>query len=350
MALVFFVSACTVIAADPAVNIDIHALHSYGHGNAFEDTGRDEHEPVANDTRQTFLTDLSTGEVVSALWREHRPLALAAVGLILLQALLIGGLLVEYRRRQRAQLEARRYLAGMAHLDRRAAMGELTASLAHELNQPLTAILRNAEAARMLLARPDPPLDELRDIVDDIRSDDRRAGDIIRRLRTLLRQHELSPEPVDVNAVAQETVAFVVPDAASKDVRLDVDFSSVPGIVTGDRVHLQQVVLNLLLNGVDAVARVAHGRRRVLVRTACNDGHVDISVADTGPGFAPDVLPRAFEPFFSTKEDGMGMGLSIARSIVDAHGGRIMATNNDHGGATVRFVLPLRKEPVVRQP
>ena len=238
-------------------------------------------------------------------------------------AILLCGLLFEHRRRLRAELEARRYLATMAHMDRRASMGELAASIAHELNQPLGAILRNAEAAKMLLASGSPPVQELQEIVEDIRKDDKRAGELIRRMRTLLRRRELEAQPFDLNAVARDTIELVSPEAAHKGVGVELAVSTGPIVVTGDRVHLQQVLLNLMLNGMDAMAAMPAERRRLTVRTATNNGHVEVSVRDTGPGIAADPPSQIFEPFFTTKADGMGMGLSIARRIVEAHDGRL---------------------------
>jgi len=230
----------------------------------------------------------------------------------------------------------------MAHMDRRAAMGELTTSLAHELNQPLAAILRNAEAAKMQLTSGLPSLSELDEIVEDIRKDDKRATDLIRRMRTLLRRRELEALPVDVNALARETIDLVAPEAASKGVRVELEAPNGVGLVTGDRVHLQQVLLNLVLNGIDAMTTTPADRRRLTVRTSSANGHVEVSVKDTGRGIPADALSRIFEPFFTTKEDGMGMGLSIARSIIEAHDGRLVAENNAGAGATVRFSLPVR--------
>jgi C4-dicarboxylate-specific signal transduction histidine kinase len=276
------------------------------------------------------------------LWRDYRPQVLGAIGIGTLEALLIGVLLLERRRRRRAEGEARHHLAAVAHLDRLAAAGQMTASLAHELNQPLGAILRNAEAAKMVLASPAPPLDEVRDIVDDIRKDDRRASELIRRLRSLLQKHELEMLPLDINDLVMETVAIVTPDARSRDVDLGIDLSRTAGHVVGDKVHLQQTLLNLLINGIEAVATMPKDRRQLTVRTVCNRNWVEVAVCDSGPGIPADVAPRMFEAFFSTKGEGrgMGMGLSIASSIVETHGGRIAAANNPDGGATVHFSLP----------
>jgi signal transduction histidine kinase len=267
---------------------------------------------------------------------------MTAAAMILVLSVLSGVLVLEHRRRSRAEIEARRYLATMAHMDRQAAMGELTTSLAHELNQPLAAILRNAEAAKMQLASGSPALHELEEIVEDIRKDDKRAADLIRRMRTLLRRRELEALPVNMSALARETIDLVAPEAASKSVRVDLEVGSGAAVVTGDRVHLQQVLLNLVLNGMDAMTGTPSDRRRLTVRTATANGYVDMSVKDTGRGIPSDSVSRIFEPFFTTKTDGMGMGLSIARSIIEAHEGRIVAENNVDGGATVRFSLPVR--------
>jgi C4-dicarboxylate-specific signal transduction histidine kinase len=233
----------------------------------------------------------------------------------------------------------------MAHLDRRAAMGELTASLAHELSQPLTAILRNAEAAKMVLASGPERLEEVQAIVEDIRRDDRRASAVIRRLRALLEKHELEMELVNINDVAQESVAVTSSDAAVRQVQVDLELNTTPCLVTGDKIHLQQALLNLVLNGLDAVMPMPPEERRLVVRTMYDAEAVDVSVADSGPGIPPDIAPHIFKPFFSTKPPGvgMGMGLSIARSIIEAHGGSISAANGADRGATVRFRLPLQR-------
>jgi signal transduction histidine kinase len=279
------------------------------------------------------------------LWRDYRDQVIAALAVVFLQALLIAGLVLEHRRRRRAEVESRRHLVTMAHLDRRAAMGELTASLAHELSQPLTAILRNAEAAKMVLASGPERLEEVQAIVEDIRRDDRRASAVIRRLRALLEKHELEMELVNINDVAQESVAVTSSDAAVRQVQVDLELNTTPCLVTGDKIHLQQALLNLVLNGLDAVMPMPPEERRLVVRTMYDAEAVDVSVADSGPGIPPDIAPHIFKPFFSTKPPGvgMGMGLSIARSIIEAHGGSISAANGADRGATVRFRLPLQR-------
>jgi len=281
-----------------------------------------------------------------SIWERDRTAILVTIGVLLLQSFLIVGLMVERRRRRRAEMESRQHLAAMAHLDRRAAMGELASSLAHELNQPLNAILQNAGVAQMLLGRDDDQraLDELREIIGDIRKDDIRAGEVIRRMRGLLQKHDLETQAININELATDTLALVRSDAASRDVQLDVQLAEPPPPLVGDRVHLQQVVLNLLLNAVDAVAKMPPGRRRVVLGISRDKGEVRVWVRDSGAGITAERPSEIFEAFYTTKREGMGMGLAIARSIVEAHEGRIAAENNEGGGATVWFTVPAREQ------
>jgi signal transduction histidine kinase len=312
-----------------------------------------EYTTIAFDDRQLLRWNiperrLPQGAVVRFrepnFWRDRRGLVVTVAAVTLLQSLLIVGLVFERRRRRQAEIDSRRNLAALAHLDRRAAMGELATSLAHELNQPLNAILQNAGMAQMMLTSGTVPaeLSEMTDIIGDIRKDDMRASEIIRRMRGMLQKHELEVQPVDLNDVTQETVAIVRPDARSRQIAIEVEL--VDGIrpILGDRVHLQQVLLNFLMNAMDAVAAMPPERQRVRVTTIQSDGAVRLAVSDTGPGIPADQLLTIFEPFYTTKRGGgMGMGLAIARSIVDAHDGRIAAENNGGGGATVWFTLPI---------
>ena len=276
-----------------------------------------------------------------SLIERYRWGALAVIGALLLQALLIGALLLERERRRRAEGNARRSLGQLAHLDRVAAMGELATSLAHELNQPLAAILANAQAARRLLAGAEPDLHEVRASLDDIVDDDKRAGEVIRRMRTLLKKDEFRPEPVDLNEAVNEVVRLLGQDAGRRGVLVELELA--PGLppVRGDTVQLQQVVLNLLVNAFEAVSRCPPERRRVRVRTREPlSGNVELTVEDAGDGIPEPHLGRLFEPFFTTKSDGLGMGLSITRSILELHGGEISAQNLDGGGASFRCTLP----------
>ncbi len=278
------------------------------------------------------------------LWRDRRALAIATTAVTLAQALLIAGLVFERRRRRRAELEGRRSLSAMAHLDRRAAMGELAASLAHEINQPLNAILQNAGVAHMMLTSSSitAPVGEVIEILEDIQSDDTRAGEVIRRMRALLEKRELEAKPVDVNAFARDTIALVLPDAAARGIQVETDLAEGLKPIQGDRVHLQQVLLNLLINGMDSVGDLPPDRRRLRVSTSERNGHVELSVRDRGTGIAADRVSQIFEAFYTTKGKGLGMGLSIARTIIEAHDGHIGAENNPDGGATVWFRVPAR--------
>jgi PAS domain S-box-containing protein len=233
----------------------------------------------------------------------------------------------------------------LIHASRVAALGELTASIAHEVNQPLGAILSNAEAAELLLESESPPLEELRRILADIRNDDVRAGEIIHHIRLLMRKREMKMESLDANEVAGEVVRLMDAEARRRNVSLRTKFTAAPVAVFGSRVRLQQVLMNLILNGMEAMADTLESERRLFVRTATNKhGRVEISVTDSGRGIPPEKLSRLFESFFTTKENGMGLGLAIARSIIEAHQGHIFAENNSSGGATFRFELPVSDE------
>jgi signal transduction histidine kinase len=280
---------------------------------------------------------------VPTTWELYRWYIVSALSLLVLQSLLIAGLVFERRRRRQAEIDSRRNLSAIAHLDRRAAMGELATSLAHELNQPLNAILQNAGVAQMMLTSNTVPagLGGMAEIIGDIRKDDLRASEVIRRMRGLLQKRELEAHPVDLNEVAQETLAIVRPDARSRQIELEMELADDVRLILGDRVHLQQVLLNLLMNAMDAVATVPAERRHVRVQTVQRDGSVRLAVSDTGTGIPSASATKIFEPFYTTKtEGGMGMGLAIARGIVEAHGGRMEAENNSHGGATVSFSVP----------
>jgi PAS domain S-box-containing protein len=233
----------------------------------------------------------------------------------------------------------------LIHASRVAALGELTASIAHEVNQPLGAILSNAEAAELLLESESPPLDELRKILADIRNDDVRAGEIIHHIRLLMRKRAMKRGSLDVNELSAEVVRLMETEVQRRNVSLNTEFTAAPATIFGDRVHLQQVLMNLILNGMEALADMPVAERRLYVRTATNgQRRVEISVTDSGRGIPPEKLPRLFDSFFTTKENGMGLGLAIARSIIDAHQGRIFAENNSDGGATFRFDFPVSDE------
>jgi signal transduction histidine kinase len=280
----------------------------------------------------------------AGLWDQyHWHLSVAALAVVV-QAALIGGLLVERRRRAVAELQSRRHFEEVAHLNRSAAVGVLSASLGHELNQPLGAVLSNAEAAELLLNSDPPDIEKVKAILADIRRDDQRAADVIRRLRALMGKSEPEPQLFDVNDVVRVITDILGAEAASRGVMLSADLDRHPLPARADPVHLQQVVLNLALNGMDAMLNRSAGRRHMIVTTALADAAtIKVTVADSGTGIAPDKLKHIFEPFFTTKRQGMGLGLSIARTIIEQSGGRIWAENRADGGAVFSFTLPAAK-------
>lgn len=275
-----------------------------------------------------------------SLWNDHRGAVIAAVIALLLQGGLIAALLVARRRRHEADVEARRHREEIAHLNRVGAVGELASSLAHEINQPLAAILTNAQAAQRILGRASPDLEEVRGSLKDIIEDDQRAGEVIHRMRSLMRKEESRRSAVDLNDVAQRVLRLVASDAQLRNVSLDPDLAQGLPAVAGDSVQLQQVVLNLVANGLDAVADRPPGQRSVAIRTAAANGSAELSVTDSGRGIRADDLGRVFEPFYTTKPEGLGMGLPICRSIVEAHLGRLLVESAVGGGATFRCVFP----------
>jgi PAS domain S-box-containing protein len=252
------------------------------------------------------------------------------------------GAVVDITERKQAELELREQRAELAHVARISTMGELAASLAHELNQPLTAILSNAQAAlRFLSARP-ADIGEVREILQDIVKDNSRAGEVIRRMRSLVKKEQLDFAPVDMASLVREVVALVHSDAILLNVNLAVKTAHGLPTVQGDKVQLQQVVLNLLLNAFDAMKEYPPKERQVKLSVELNDaGLIQTAVSDRGPGLSSDKLDKIFQPFYTTKGEGLGMGLSICRSIVEAHRGRLWAENNADHGATFSFTLPV---------
>jgi PAS domain S-box-containing protein len=242
-----------------------------------------------------------------------------------------------------ADMEVEQRRKEVTHLTRVAILGELSGALAHELNQPLTAILSNAQAAQRLLERDPLDLAMVREILADVVTADLRAGEVITRLRVLLKKGEASLQPLDLNDVAMEVLALARSELIERHVAVSTQLA--PGLpnVLGDRVQLQQVMLNLLLNASEAMSSNGAGDRMLTVSTTLDgDGLLLTSIADRGVGICPDAADRLFEPFFTTKPHGLGLGLSICRSIIAAHGGRLWADSNPDGGATFSFVLPAR--------
>ncbi len=272
------------------------------------------------------------------------------MSLLILLVVVQGAVLILWflrdRHRRQAQREARQIHSEDTHAGRLALVGEIAGSIAHEISQPLSAILINADAADNLLSQPQPPLEEIRRMLADIRRDDLRASDIVRHLHSLLKRRELHTTMIDLNEVAATALAIIQPVARKRlvTVRSSLDASLPP--VHGDSVHLEQVMLNLMLNALDAMAaNTAAGLdERILdISTSRYDKYsAAITVTDTGPGIAAAYRPRIFDSFFSTKKEGMGLGLAIARTIVHAHGGKIWQEGTSAGGAAFKFTIPLQ--------
>jgi PAS domain S-box-containing protein len=230
----------------------------------------------------------------------------------------------------------------LAHVQRLAIIGELTAAVAHELRQPSAAIMSNAEAALALLDSGETPSGEVREIINDIKHANLRANEVLGRIQDFLRKRDAPMEPLDFHAaVVSDVLWLAASDARKRHVRIRTDLSDALPAVVGNRTQLQQVLLNLIVNAMDAMSNTPEGNRQITLRTRLDhDGHVAVTVADCGSGVASRDLPRLFESFFTTRSEGMGLGLSIARSIVETHRGRIWAANNESGGATFHFIIP----------
>ena len=253
-------------------------------------------------------------------------------------------LVMDVTERNIARQESRRLQDELLHASRITTTGELAGTLAHEINQPLAAIMSNAQAARRFLDSPTPDLDEVREILQDIVAEDARAGEVINRLRAFLKKAKTELEPVDLNAVFGEVAGFVRSDAVVRDATLSLELDPALPKVIGDRIQLQQVALNLVLNAFDAVNAQPRGERRILLRTGREDGLVHAAVTDSGKGIPAEEFETVFKPFFTTKPQGLGMGLSISRSIIGRHQGRIWAESLPDGGACFRFCLPAAPE------
>jgi len=287
-------------------------------------------------------------------WERYRWHVVAAAAVIATQAVFIFAMFFQFRRRRFA--EAARRLAEadahqkreeLAHVSRVAVLGELTATLAHETAQPLTAILSNSSAAIRFLDAPEPDLQEVRETLGAICADTERAAEVIRRLRGMLKR-DTPPgfTSVDLNDVIGSVERIVHSDALRHGVTVQLDLSSGVRAVTGDSVQLQQVMLNLMVNAFHGMSEPGlNGARRMIVRTKPMDvAKVLIEVQDSGAGIAPDKLESIFEPFVTSNPDGLGMGLSICRSIIERHGGKIWAANNPDRGATFSITLPATRE------
>jgi len=253
----------------------------------------------------------------------------------------LTGVALDITARKAAELQAEIDRSALTHMTRVSMMGQLSASIAHQLNQPLAAILGNAETARKMLGRENIDLVELREICDDIVTEDNRAADVIRRLGALYKRGEMKLEPLDLNDLVRETLDLVRTELMTRHVIPVTDLASSLPAVDGGRVQLQQVLLNLILNAADAMDGIDATERKLTVRTQLNGGNIRLCVVDRGTGIAPDNIESVFDAFWSTKAGGLGIGLAICQSILTAHGGTLTVANNPDGGATFCASWPI---------
>jgi signal transduction histidine kinase len=278
------------------------------------------------------------------IWEVNHWQLLLIATVILIQGALISGLLHERRRRRLAEVESRQRLTDLAHINRSSTVGELTISIAHELNQPLGSILTNTETAELMLKSPSPNLDEVKEILADIRRDDQRASEVIRRLRSVLKKTPFEITCIDLNETVRQVMGFIATVGSERNIALKCSTESIDLKIMGDVVHLQQVFLNLMINAMDAISEAEAIEREVSVTTRRSGAWAEVSISDTGPGITIADLAKVFDPFFTTKPQGMGMGLAIVRSIVEAHHGQISAANQSTGGALFTLRLPILRD------
>jgi signal transduction histidine kinase len=276
-----------------------------------------------------------------SLWSAHKGTVLSAAGVLAVQLLLIVGLLYERRARHRAERDSRRNLALAADVSRRETMSALTSSFGHEIGQPLGAVLHNVQALQMMVTENRVTSDAMGEILSDIQTQGVHATQIIDRHRTMLKSRQLDTKPIDLRVVIDETLALVAYEMSTRQVEATVDLPSRRCVIDGDQVLLQQVFVNLVMNAMDAMADTPPARRHLTISGDVRATEVDVLVCDTGPGLPAHIVDTLFTPFVTTKARGLGIGLTIVRSIVDAHGGAIVARNNPEGGVT--FTMTLRR-------
>ena len=253
----------------------------------------------------------------------------------------VRGVSIDVTWRKKSEVEARLREVELTHLSRVTMLGELSGSLAHEINQPLTAILSNAQAAHRMMAQGIETREEIQEILAEIIAEDKRAGEVIRRMRDLLKKGEVRVEALDLPEVVEEIVRLLHSDLISRGVAVSTDYAAGLPRVRADRIQIMQVLINLVTNACDAMEKTTSAERRLLLSAEHIDGDlVRVSVGDSGSGIAQSDLQRLFEPFVTTKAKGLGLGLAVCRTIVGAHGGRIWATNNAGSGSTFHFTLP----------
>ncbi|ACD20977.1 sensor histidine kinase [Paraburkholderia phytofirmans] len=301
-------------------------------------------EKLGLDTRG-LPADCELVNVPPSLWREYRIMVLGAVAIVLLQALTIAALLWQRQRRRIAEDEATLRSNELARAARFASAGELSASVAHEIGQPLGAILSNADAAGLMLRNE--PEDELHAILADIRRDALRANQVVQRLRALLQKRTFEYVPLDLNGAFDEGLALLNLEARRRRIAVESNFAAQNACVLGDRVQLQQVLINLVINAMDAMEETPLGERIVSISTQLAGKGYQLIVADSGHGFPADAGERMFDSLYTTKPHGMGLGLSIVRTIVSTHGGQVRGASRDGGGSVFTVWLPASERPVL---
>ncbi len=256
----------------------------------------------------------------------------------------VRGVTVDVTEQRRTDTELQTQRDHLAHIQRVSALGQLSSTLAHEISQPLGAILRNAEAGELFLGKAPLDIDELRAIFEDIQRDEQRAAAVIDRMRSFMKRQEFEAEKFSVTELLTQMVPFLKAEFQVRNARLVLEVPPMLPAVRGDRIQLQQVLVNLLLNSLEALGGSPPSRRDVVIRVSSTGGQVEFAVMDRGPGIAPTQLGSVFEPFMSTKKTGTGIGLAICKGIVEGHGGRIWAEPNPEGGAIIRFTLPVAQD------
>jgi signal transduction histidine kinase len=280
-----------------------------------------------------------------SLWHEHRKGMILGLGVLLAQALTIAALLVQRHRRHAAEDDAARRRLELGRATRVAALGELSASIAHEVGQPLAAIVTNTQAAELILQSGHAGTAELEQVFADIRHDALRANEVVRRLRALLEKRAVEMTPIDATTAFEEALSLLLAEARRRGIAIERDFAAI-ALVQGDPIQLQQVLLNLALNAMDAMRETPPSTRVMSVSTHAADGGIELLVADRGHGLSAEAQSQLFESFFTTKPHGVGLGLSIVRSVVNAHGGRVWARARPGGGSIFTVWLPHAPVPV----